>query len=195
MNSLDDYIMTIDDMLPQALIDDLLDEYKTSNEWLSYTKGARGGKEPATAILISHPKIIRDSARRKQIHNDIATYLGKAFDQYHARHSRRDQGLNFLDVRKLVGLRLIKYKKGQSLAPHTDKYTDPDSGLELWPAVTFTLNLNSNFSGGDLVLLDGALRFKPVANQCVLFPANFLYPHAVETVTRGIRYALVGWFI
>lgn len=195
MKALDDYIMRIDDVLSQDMIDELLDEYKTSTEWVSYTKGAKGGKEPAKAILISHPQVIQKSARRKKIHDDITRRLAEAFDSYHATHSRRDEGLNLLNIRQLVGLRLIKYKKGQSLNTHADKYTDPASGMELWPAVTFTISVNSNYAGGELNLLDGACKVKPKAGQCIMFPANFLFPHSVEQITQGIRYALVGWFL
>ena len=57
------------------------------------------------------------------------------------------------------------------------------------------MNLNDDFSGGELELLDGDLVFKAKARQGIFFPANFLYPHAVNKITSGTRYALVGWFI
>lgn len=195
MNSLDDYIMIIDDMLPQHVVDDLFYEYKTSSAWMNYGAGKTGGDAPATAILISHPKIIANSPVRQKIHIEIHKYVVQAFDAYHKKFSRCEQGENRLMLKQLVGLRLIKYKKGQSLSKHTDKYTDPDTNSEYWPVVTFTINLNENYSGGELELLDGRHIFKPKSRQGIIFPANFLYPHAINTVTRGIRYSLVGWFV
>ncbi len=195
MKSLSDFIIIENELIPDEVINELMDEYKSSGDWLNYEKGAKGGKEKATAILISHPKIIGSSTRRKKIHDDITKCLGSAFDRYHEKHSRREKGLNFLNVRQLVGLRLIKYKKGQSLDVHTDKYTDPDTGVQVWPAVTFTYSVNDNFGGGELELFDGECVYKAKSGQCVMFPANFLFPHGVNTVTRGIRYALVGWFV
>ncbi len=196
MKQLNDYVMVIDDALDQAIIESLMDEYKNSGDWLTYKKGAGGGKkEPSTSILISHPKIIGKSAVRKQIHDDICRALASAFDQYHKKYSGTEKGFNFLPIKQLVGLRLLKYKKGQSLDTHIDKYTYPESGVEIWPAVTFSLTLNDNFSGGELNLLLGERVIKAKANQIVIFPSNFQYPHSVQPVTRGIRYALVGWFV
>ncbi|MBI5041451.1 MAG: 2OG-Fe(II) oxygenase [Gammaproteobacteria bacterium] len=187
--------MVIDDILPQHVVDALLDEYKNSNMWMNYGAGKTGGDSPATAILISHPKVIQGSPVRQKIHNEIVEYILHGFGQYHKKYSRIEQGTNLLMLKHLVGLRIIKYKKGQSLSKHTDKYTDPDTNSEFWPVVTFTINLNENYSGGELDLLDGAHIFKAKSGQCIFFPANFLYPHAINTVTRGIRYSLVGWFV
>lgn len=195
MRLLDDYIMVADDILPRHVIDALLDEYKNSNMWMNYSPGKTGSDSPATAILISHKKVIQGSSVRQNILDEIVSYIFAAFDEYHKKYSRRDQGANFLMIRQLVGLRIIKYKKGQSLAKHTDKYTDPDTNNEFWPVVTFTINLNDNYSGGELDLLDGARVFEAKAGQGIFFPANFLYPHAISTVTNGIRYSLVGWFL
>lgn len=195
MNSLDDYIMTIDDMIPQDLIDELMNEYKTSNAWRDYLPGKSGGDTPATSILVSHPTVTHGSIVREQIKTKLAKYIFEGFDQYHKKYSRRDEGTNFLSINELVGLRLLKYKKGQSIFKHVDKYTDPVTKVETWPVVTFTLSINDNFLGGELELLDGRHIFKAKPGQCVFFPANFLYPHEVKVVTRGIRYALVGWFV
>jgi hypothetical protein len=131
---------------------------------------------------------------RQQIAEDILQSLGRAFDRYHAKHSRRDQGLNYLHVDSLVGLRLIRYEKGQYMVTHTDKYPDSDSNTVSWPAVTFTINLNDDYQGGRLNLLEGDFLFGGKARQGIIFPANFMYPHGVEKVTSGTRYALAGWF-
>ena len=77
---------------------------------------------------------------------------------------------------------------------HTDKYPDSDSNAVSWPAVTFSINVNSNYEGGEMLLLDGDVVFKGKARQGIIFPANFMYPHSVEKVTSGTRYSLAGWF-
>jgi len=195
MKSLADYILIVDDVMPQHVIDDLLKEYETSNAWMNYVAGKSGGNSPGTHILISHPAIIQNSPSRTKILEEVQRYILEAFDQYHKKYSKRDQGLNHLMIRQLVGLRIIRYEAGQSLDMHTDRYTDPGTNLELWPVVTFTLNLNENYSGGELDLLEGDHIFQAKAGRCVFFPANFLYPHAVYPVRRGVRYSLVGWFL
>jgi len=195
MMTLDEYVLVYDDVVPEGLATALLDEYRESNDWTSYDPEKGGVNDAATAISISHPSVTGKGTRREQLGKQVVQSLGKAFDRYHARFSRREQGLNFLHIDKLVGLRLIRYETGQFMKTHTDKYPDAESGNLSWPAVTFTINLNEDFSGGELSLLDGELVIKVKARQGIFFPANFLFPHSVEKVTKGTRYALVGWFL
>ena len=61
MNSLDDYIMVIDDIMPQDVVDELMGEYKNSNAWMDYRSGKSGGETPAQSILLSHRSIILNS--------------------------------------------------------------------------------------------------------------------------------------
>lgn len=197
VKTLDEFIMVADDVLPDSLAKGILAEYADSDAWVA-TPATQGGgvygPYPAKAVLITHRRITDQSAIRQQLATEVLQSLGKAFDRYHAQHSRREQGLNFLHVDDLVGLRLIRYETGQYMGVHTDKYPDSDSDRRLWPAVTFTLNLNDDFTGGELILLDGEIVFKAKARQGIFFPANFMYPHAVAKVTSGTRYALAGWF-
>lgn len=197
MKTLDEFIMVMDDVVPGDLAKRVLAEYANSDAWVATPADQGGGVSgayPASAVLIAHRQVTGQNNIRQQLATDVLQSLGKAFDRYHAKFSRRDQGLNFLHIDDLVGLRLIRYETGQYMGVHTDKYPDSDSKLKSWPAVTFTLNLNDDFTGGELILLDGEMVFKAKVGQAVFFPANFMYPHAVGKVTNGTRYALAGWF-
>ena len=195
MDKLTDYVITVDNCISEETVKLLLDEYRDSDDWTPYVKGKAGGNTPSNAIAIAHPKIINNSEKRKLISQQANNSILSVFDQYHAKFSRRESGLNFLPVKQLVGMRLIRYHQGESMDNHVDKYPDPDTGAELWPSVTFTMNMNDDYIGGELDLLDGKLVCKAVARQCIMFPANFLYPHSVHMVEKGTRYSLVGWFI
>jgi predicted 2-oxoglutarate/Fe(II)-dependent dioxygenase YbiX len=162
---------------------------------MSYDPGKGGVSDAATAISITHHAVTGRGTWREKIGNEVVKAIGTTFDRYHERFSRREQGLNFLHIDKIVGLRLIRYETGQFMKIHTDKYPDAETGSLSWPAVTFTINLNDDFSGGELSLLDGELVIKVKAGQGIFFPSNFIFPHSVEKVTNGTRYALVGWFL
>ena len=195
MQTLNEFVMTFDDMLPSELASAILSEYADSDEWRAPNpdKGHEVGSH--SAILITHDTVTGRGAGRKQIAEAVIQSLATVFDESHRRFSRREQGLNFLHIDKLVGVRINRYQTGQFMVNHTDKYPDSDTGQVSWPAVTFSLNLNDDFSGGELSLLDGEMIFKAMARQGIFFPANFLFPHAVNKITSGTRYALVGWFI
>lgn len=195
MKTLDEFVMVFDDMIPPDLASAILEEYVDSAEWQSPRADKGHQTDSHSAVLLTHDTVTARGSGRKQIAEAVIQSLGSAFDHYHRKFSRREQGLNFLHIDKLVGVRINRYQAGQYMVNHTDKYPDPDTGQASWPAVTFSLNLNDDFSGGELELLDGDLVFKAKARQGIFFPANFLYPHAVNKVTTGTRYALVGWFI
>ena len=61
---------------------------------------------------------------------------------------------------------------------------------------TYTFELNNDYEGGDLVWeLNGKEfhRSKTKPNSLVIWPSNFLYPHKVEPVTKGLRWSMVAW--
>jgi predicted 2-oxoglutarate/Fe(II)-dependent dioxygenase YbiX len=195
VKTLDEFVMTFDDMLSPELASAIMNEYVESDEWRAPNPDKGHQVDSHSAILITHDTVTSRGAGRKQIADAVIQSLAKAFDKYHMKFSRRDQGLNFLHIDKLVGVRINRYQAGQYMVNHTDKYPDSDTGQVSWPAVTFSLNLNDDFVGGELNLLDEELIFKAKARQGIFFPANFLFPHAVNKVVTGTRYALVGWFI
>lgn len=55
------------------------------------------------------------------------------------------------------------------------------------------LYLNDDFEGGELYFPRLDFRFKPREGLLVAFPSNYIYEHAAEITTSGMRYALVSW--
>ena len=86
---------------------------------------------------------------------------------------------------------LLKYSPGGKYEIHTDHYTDAPRHLSI------ILNLNQDYEGGDLVFTDQreneVKRLKLKERTIVFFPSNFMYPHTIEPITKGIRKSLVVW--
>ena len=57
--------------------------------------------------------------------------------------------------------------------------------------------LNNTFTGGEFVfdLPDGKYVLPQNEGDAVVFPSNFMFPHQVNKITSGIRYALIGWVL
>lgn len=57
--------------------------------------------------------------------------------------------------------------------------------------------LNEDYEGGELVFgtpnKEGTSVVEKKANRILVWPSNFLYPHAVKSVTSGTRYSIVSW--
>jgi Rps23 Pro-64 3,4-dihydroxylase Tpa1-like proline 4-hydroxylase len=93
-------------------------------------------------------------------------------------------------VQQIIDIQILKYKQGGHYISHIDDHPD------LSRTVSFIYRLNNDYEGGDLVWeLNGKEfhRSKTKANSLVLWPSNFLYPHKVEPVTKGLRWSMVAW--
>ncbi len=51
--------------------------------------------------------------------------------------------------------------------------------------------LNDDYEGGEFVLIDEKIDLSK--GDIIIFPSNFMYPHKVEPVTKGIRYSYISW--
>jgi predicted 2-oxoglutarate/Fe(II)-dependent dioxygenase YbiX len=88
-------------------------------------------------------------------------------------------------------IELLKYKKTNHYKFHIDQAKTLERSLS---AVVI---LNNDYKGGELVfkntINDEQIKMELIAGSLVVFPSNFLFPHAVKPVTEGIRYSIVAW--
>ena len=59
------------------------------------------------------------------------------------------------------------------------------------PILTIIGLLNDDFTKGNFMMIGEKLKF--AKGQLLIFPSNFLYPHAIEKVTDGTRYQFISW--
>jgi hypothetical protein len=99
----------------------------------------------------------------------------------------------YLATSKLQQIDLLKYEIGGKYEIHTDHYNEEQRTL------TFILNLNEDYEGGDFIFYNQnnteMKRVKCKTATCIMFPSNFQYPHRIEPITKGIRYSIVAWLI
>tara|TARA_R100001510_G_C7636780_1_gene194849 strand:+ start:81 stop:626 length:546 start_codon:yes stop_codon:yes gene_type:complete len=92
---------------------------------------------------------------------------------------------------KINQIDLLKYSVGGKYEVHTDHYTNSPRHLSI------IMNLNDNYEGGDLIFTaqneEEIKRLKLDTGSVVFFPSNFMYPHSIEPITKGIRYSIVAW--
>lgn len=92
----------------------------------------------------------------------------------------------YLALSKDEGYAVLRYREGQHYREHVDMMDKPR-------VVACSLILNDDYEGGEVTFFDGT--FTPVvkAGDVLMWPSNFMYPHAVNKVTQGVRYSLVTW--
>jgi len=187
MNQLKDYILVLEDILPNKLCNDILNEYENSNEWLDTTVGGKGhiNKEirNCTIIEISLNNVIEKNKNvRKLLDDKVFKCAKKAIEKYNEKFKQTY-------ISKDSGYQLLKYEKGGFYTQHVDSFT------ELPRTISCSFILNDNFKGGEFSFFNNTLLYSLKKGSAIMFPSNFLYPHSVLPIIDGTRYSIVTWFI
>ena len=79
-------------------------------------------------------------------------------------------------------IRILKYEAGQSIKDHSDVGGTVKASC--------TLNLNEDYEGGEFRFFDGQIKEVFKTGDAMLFPAEPIWIHGTEPVTKGARYSI-----
>ena len=82
---------------------------------------------------------------------------------------------------------ILRYGVGQQFVNHIDDHPDYHRRVSL------VYYMNDNYEGGEILFPRFGLKYKPVANELLLFPSTYTYNHSVLPVIEGTRYSVVSW--
>jgi len=88
-----------------------------------------------------------------------------------------------------TGYTLLKYRTGDSCSLHYDQVPHE---IRICTAVYY---VNDDYEGGELVFPLQNLRLKPRPGEVIVMPATEQFPHYVEPITAGNRYAVRCFYI
>jgi len=88
---------------------------------------------------------------------------------------------------------LLKYEANEYDAGY--KYHSDTGPACMNRTLSISICLNNDFVGGDFRFwVDNKEHIYPQnEGDCIVFPSNFMFPHQVDTVTKGTRYAIIAW--
>lgn len=90
-------------------------------------------------------------------------------------------------------VRFNRYVTDTNMKLHCDHIRSMFDGARKGvPILSIVGALNDDYEGGDLVFWDSE-KISLKAGQIMVFPSNFMYPHEVKSVTKGVRYSYVSW--
>ena len=185
-NKLEDYIYVVKNALSLNLCDEILSEFKNSDEWQdTYIGSGRIEKSIRNCqnIIISYPHIIqKNNEVRHQLDNSIFDGASKCIKEYNTKFP-------YSLIEQDNGYELLKYPEGCFYIEHVDSCKSAPR------AVSCSFILNNDFEGGEFTFFDRELKYKLGKGDALLFPSNFMYPHEVMPVTQGTRYSIITWFI
>jgi predicted 2-oxoglutarate/Fe(II)-dependent dioxygenase YbiX len=103
-----------------------------------------------------------------------------------------DNLMPYATVHHISPPRLNRYDVGTMMRMHSDHiHSIFDGQAKGIPVLSIVGNLNDGYEGGVLTICGQPYNLK--ANQVIVFPSCFLYPHEVTEVTSGTRYSYVSW--
>lgn len=184
--TLEEYIFTLDNVVPEELCDRILEEYSESNLWNATMVGdgtTDNRIRNCDVISISEARIIQENFDiRKKIDEDFYVCASNAINEYRK---------IFPDVASEIdtGYDLLRYKEGQFYTQHTDSFKKQQR------SVSCSFILNDDYDGGEFAFFDREIIIKGGKGSIIMFPSNFMFPHEVMPVTSGTRYSIITWYV
>jgi predicted 2-oxoglutarate/Fe(II)-dependent dioxygenase YbiX len=83
---------------------------------------------------------------------------------------------------KTNNIRIIRYQKGECIEDHSDVGENIRASC--------TLNLNEDYEGGEFRFFNGLIKESFKTGDAMLFPAEPIWIHGTEPVTKGTRYSI-----
>lgn len=89
-------------------------------------------------------------------------------------------------------IRYNRYQVNQRMDVHCDHISTLFGDKSGVPILTILGTLNDDYEGGELIFFENEV-MDMKAGDLIIFPSNFMFPHKVNPVTKGVRYSYVSW--
>jgi predicted 2-oxoglutarate/Fe(II)-dependent dioxygenase YbiX len=186
MKNINDYIVTFEGIITDALCDAILKEFNDETEWQKAVVGVgliNDKIRNVETVVLSYPHVIEKNPKvRVKLDKYIFASAGLAIKKYNEKFDN-------CKIQEDSGYELLRYKEGQFYTTHIDSFKDRPR------AVSCSFILNDDYEGGEFAFFDRELVYKLKKGSCIMFPSNFMYPHEIMPVTSGTRYSIITWFI
>ena len=181
-----EWIGYYEDILPDEISNGIMnikDGWKPST--YSNHEGNIGAKK-------SRERVIMDEIYIEQyapFYNDLFKASGKVLVAYKKKHPY----MKYMSSVRCTNFRVNKYEEGGFMSEHADAIHHSHGQHYGFPEVSILLFLNEEYEGGEFIVAD--TMYKPKKNSAIIFPANFMFPHYVNKVTKGTRYSIITWLM
>ena len=179
-----EYILEVKKIVPQTFCKKII-SYFDNNYIDAETVGTGVNKDVRNCVTRS--LLETKSFGEKICLNAIKEKIFHCVDHYKKKHDIR--------INKISQLDLLKYDANEFKAGY-DFHQDFGSKVTE-RHLSISICLNNEYEGGEFVfdISEGHYTVPQNVGDAVIFPSNFMFPHQVNKVTKGTRYALIGWVI
>ena len=118
-----------------------------------------------------------------KVHDIICKYLRIVLTNYEI-YVRNNLCPTYINHHMLAtdNIRIIKYDVGQNIIDHSD--------VDEYIRGSLTINLNDDYEGGEFRFFGGELKIDLSEGEAMLFPAEPIWIHGTEPISKGARYAI-----
>jgi len=184
--SLDEYIFTLDSVVPEELCDRILEEYYDCTFWTPSSVGNGNVDDQirdCDIINITENIVLQKNFDvRKKLDEDFYVCASTAINEYRKLFPEVASEID-------TGYNLLRYKEGQFYTQHTDSFKSQQR------SVSCSFLLNDDYEGGEFAFFDREIIIRGGKGSIVMFPSNFMFPHEIMPVTSGTRYSIITWYV
>ena len=174
-------------LMPKAICDSLINFFETK-KYLSETeqsykfKEKQNVKDNFKCINLSH--FVQFDASFKKPFDIIRTYLSIVLQNYemHLNKNICPTFENKFFLTTTHNIRILKYEEGQYIKDHSD--------FSVINRASCTINLNEGYEGGEFRFFDGRVKCSFKTGDAMIFPAEPIWIHGTDPVTKGTRYCI-----
>ena len=179
-----EYILEVKKIIPQVICKKII-SYFDNNYRDAETTGSGINKNIRNCLTRSllEPKSLGEKICLNAVEEKIFDCVKHYKSQYD------------VDIEKISQLDILRYDANEFKAGY-DFHQDFGSKVTE-RHLSISICLNNEYEGGEFVfnIPEGYHTIPQNVGDAVIFPSNFMFPHQVNKVTKGTRYALIGWVI
>jgi hypothetical protein len=182
---LEDFIHVFDNVLPKNICEDILKEYKNSEDWnfAATAVGVNLDMRNCRQILTSDSGIL---SKNLEVRTNLDEQIYQGVKTAGIKYAEIHQNFNIsIDT----GYSLLEYTEGQFYVQHTDSFKEQQR------SVSCSIQLNDDYIGGEFAFMDRSIMIRALPGSAIMFPSNFMYPHEIMPVKKGTRYSIITWLV
>ena len=184
MDHVDDYIM-VQNLIPTPLCRSLIRESSLPEKKWSKHSWYNYGRDDYHSKPQKELDIINSTGDQFK---SLGKYLGDALQNYQKKYSTSSASW----IKHISQVRFNRYEVGTKMRMHHDHIQSLfDGKLKGIPIISIVGLLNDDYEGGEFMCR--GKKIKLMRGDILLFPSNFMYPHEVKEITKGVRFSFVSW--
>ena len=189
--NIEHYLFHKENFLDEKYCENCINELD-KHAWKKHVWYDSGTDLSSTQSADNEPEVFEPDMFSKDIHK-INDYI---IQKLHSLILEYTQSFKFDWFDKWTGysaIRFNRYSSGQTMLNHCDHIQSLFDGERKGvPILSIIGILNDDYEEGELIMF-GDKKINTKKGDILIFPSNFLYPHKVTPVTKGVRYSYVSW--